>query len=224
MMTFKKNTKKISCALYLTSNVAKNPIFRAHNLKYKKSWRDRLILILDSDSTSKITPEMVFRFPTTNTNPLFADLCNESTLHQQLHNVAKIPLNYVETCPNISQTQPHEPAFVIDSGKTWYPSCKQLPHAQTFMKNVSYAFHWNVYNLTNLTHFQSMIVEYDVVDFIDHFLRSHLFWTAKTLRITCANTVATKFSETLMNRAMRWSRLLIISCRLFFSFFDWFSS
>ena len=30
----------------------------------------------DSDSMSKITPEITFRFPTTNTNPLFADLCN----------------------------------------------------------------------------------------------------------------------------------------------------
>ena len=28
----------------------------------------------------------------------------------------------------------------------------------------------------------------------------------------------------LMNHAMRWSWLLIISCELFFSFFDWFSS
>ena len=27
-----------------------------------------------------------------------------------LHNVAKIPLNDVETCLNIAQTQPHEPA------------------------------------------------------------------------------------------------------------------
>ena len=28
----------------------------------------------------------------------------------QLHNVAKIPLNYVETCPNIAQMQPPETA------------------------------------------------------------------------------------------------------------------
>ena len=33
-------------------------------------------------------------------------------------------------------------------------------------------------------------------------------------------TAATKFSVPLMNHAMRWSRLLIISCELFFSFFD----
>ena len=38
-----------------------------------KSWRDRLILISDSNSASKITPEMIFRFPT-NTKPLFADI------------------------------------------------------------------------------------------------------------------------------------------------------
>ena len=44
-----------------------------------KSWRDRLIPISDSDFTSKITPEMIFRFPTTNTNSLFADLCNVTT-------------------------------------------------------------------------------------------------------------------------------------------------
>ena len=31
-------------------------------------------------------------------------------------------------------------------------------------------------------------------------------------------------SASLMNHAMRWSRLLIISCELFFSFFYWFSS
>ena len=52
-----------------------------------------------------------------------------------------------------------------------------------------------MFSLTNLTHFQSMIVEYNVVDLIDHFLRSHLFWTSRTLSITCSNTAATKFSE-----------------------------
>ena len=31
-----EKTKKISCTLYITSKVAKNPIFRAHNLKYLK--------------------------------------------------------------------------------------------------------------------------------------------------------------------------------------------
>ena len=36
-MTFEEKTKKISCALYITSKVAKNPILRAHNLKYLKS-------------------------------------------------------------------------------------------------------------------------------------------------------------------------------------------
>ena len=36
MMTFEKKTKKISCALYITSKVAENPIFRAHNLNYLK--------------------------------------------------------------------------------------------------------------------------------------------------------------------------------------------
>ena len=118
----------------------------------------------------------------------------------------------------------HTSPFVIDCKQTWHQSCRQLPHAQTFMSNVPYTFHWNVYSLTNLTHFQSTIVEYYVVDFINHFLRSHLFWTARTLSITCANTVATKFSELLMNHAMWWSRLLIIFCELFFSFSDWFPS
>ena len=31
-----EKNKKISCALYITSKVAKNSIFRAHNLKYLK--------------------------------------------------------------------------------------------------------------------------------------------------------------------------------------------
>ena len=44
------------------------------------------------------------------TDFLFLAYNNESTFHQQLHNVVKIPLNYVETCPKIAQTQPHEPA------------------------------------------------------------------------------------------------------------------
>ena len=70
-----EKTKQISCALYITSKVAKNPIFRVYNLKYPQILTYRLILISDSDSTSKITPEMIFRFATTNTNPLFADLC-----------------------------------------------------------------------------------------------------------------------------------------------------
>ena len=98
---------------------------------------------------------------TFSTGFLFLTYNNESTFHQQLHNVAKIPLNYVEKCPNIAQMQPPELA-------------------------------------------------YERLDFIDHFLRSHLFWTARTLSITCANTAITKFSEPLMNHAMRWSRLLII--------------
>ena len=60
-------------------NNQKNFLCPVHNLKSSESWRDRLILISDSDSTSKITPEMIFRFPTTNTNPLFADLCNRES-------------------------------------------------------------------------------------------------------------------------------------------------
>ena len=123
------------------------------------------------------------------------------------------------TLKHAQPLQPHEHAFVICCEQTRHPSCRQLPHAQTFMQNVPYASHWNVYILTNLTHFQSTIFEYNVMDFIDHFLRSHLFWTARTLSITCANTAATKFSEPPMNHAMRWSRPLIISWELFFSYF-----
>ena len=67
------------------------------------------------------------------TDFLFQAYNNESTYQQQLHNVAKIPLNYVETSPNTAQTQPHEPAFVIGCEQTRHPSCRQLPHAQIFM-------------------------------------------------------------------------------------------
>ena len=55
----------------------------------KKSWRHRLVLISDSDSTSRITPEMIFRFPTTNKNPLFADLCNRKIHTPSWHASAK---------------------------------------------------------------------------------------------------------------------------------------
>ena len=44
-MTFEKKNKKISCALYITSKVTKNLIFRAHNLKYLKI----LTWLADSD-------------------------------------------------------------------------------------------------------------------------------------------------------------------------------
>ena len=66
---------------------------------------------------------------TFSTDFLFLVYNNESTFHQQLHNVAKIPLNYVKTCPNIAQTQPHELAFVIGCEQTWHPSYRQLPHS-----------------------------------------------------------------------------------------------
>ena len=123
-----------------------------------------------------------------------------------------ITLKHAQTLLRRNHTSP----LVIGCRQTRHPSCRQLPHAQTFMQSVPYASHLNVYSLTNLTHFQSTIVEYDVVDFIDYFLRSHLFWTARTLSITCTNTAATKFSEPFMNNAMRWSRLLIIFCELFY--------
>ena len=55
---------------------------------------------------------------TFSTDFLFLAYNNESTFHQQLHNVAKMPLNYVETCPNIAQMQPHDPAFVIGCEQT----------------------------------------------------------------------------------------------------------
>ena len=41
-------------------------------------------MISDSDSTSKITPEMIFRYRATNTNPLFADLHNDSSIFTSL--------------------------------------------------------------------------------------------------------------------------------------------
>ena len=65
------------------------------------------------------------------TDFLFLAYNNESTFYQ--HNVAKIPSNDVKKCPNIAQTQPHEPTFVIGCEQTRHPSCRQLPHAQTFM-------------------------------------------------------------------------------------------
>ena len=34
----------------------------------------------------------------------------------------------VETCPNIAQTQPYEPAFVIGCEQTRHSSCRQLPN------------------------------------------------------------------------------------------------
>ena len=157
------------------------------------------------------------------TDSLFLAYNNESKFYQQIHNVAKIPFDYVETCPNIVQTQPHEPAC----DRLWPNAAPILQTAFSCPNidlNVPYAFHWNVYNLTYLTHFPSTITGYDVVDFIDQFLRSHLFWMAMKLSITCANTAAKKFSEPLMNHTMRWSRLLIIFFEFFFSFFDWFSS
>ena len=57
----RKNPKKNSCAPYITPKLAKNPIFRAHNLKYLKflTWWS------DSDSTSKITPETAHSFSAT---------------------------------------------------------------------------------------------------------------------------------------------------------------
>ena len=47
----------------------------------------------------------------------------------------------------------HSSQLVIGCEKTRHPSCRQLPHAQTFMLNVPYASNYNVYSLTYLTHF-----------------------------------------------------------------------
>ena len=43
---WEKNKKKISCALYITSKVAKIPFFEHITSNISKSWRDRLIRIL----------------------------------------------------------------------------------------------------------------------------------------------------------------------------------
>ena len=55
---------------------------------------------------------------TFSTDFLFLAYSNESTFHQQLDNVGNITLNYVETYPNIAQTQLHEPAFVTGCEQT----------------------------------------------------------------------------------------------------------
>ena len=73
---WEKNQKNFLRPVHNLKSSKKTPFLEHMTSNISKSWCNRLILIPDSDSTSKITPEMIFRFPTTNTKPLFADLCN----------------------------------------------------------------------------------------------------------------------------------------------------
>ena len=60
---WEKNQKNFLRPVHNFKSSEKPHFFEHITSNISKSWRDRLILISDLDSTSKITPEMIFRFP-----------------------------------------------------------------------------------------------------------------------------------------------------------------
>jgi len=124
-------------------------------------------------------------------------MVNPSLIHSN-RSMHKISFIFVEKLQALYRDF-HASAFLICCEQARHPSCAKLFHVQFFVQNISYVFFWNVYSLSNFTHFHPPVIQYHIVHLFYDLWCVCTFWASFTWIIFKAGTATFKLGSPFLN-------------------------
>ncbi|XP_025075179.1 uncharacterized protein LOC112552923 [Pogonomyrmex barbatus] len=71
------------------------------------------------------------------------------------------------------------------------------------MQNIMYPFTRDAHSISNFTHFDSSIIHYHIMDFINDFWSNNLNRASRTFSVTCAHMITPKHLKPFINYSNR---------------------